>query len=471
MTRRLHVDEPIVEAIDRGLQRIRTEFDLAERFPADVQAAAEAAEPGAAAADRRDVELVTLDPAGSRDLDQAFGIERRGEGFRVHYAIADVGATVRPGGPTDVEARARGVTLYLPDGRVPLYPTELSEGRASLLPGQDTPALLWTLDVDCDGTRSSAHVERAIVMSRAQWDYRTAQAQLDAGRAHEQLTALCAVGTALAQDEVHRGGVSLNLPDQEVLVDDGGYRLTFDRPAPVEEHNARLSLLTGMAAAAIMIDGGIGLLRTLPSAAPDQIEALRRVATGLGIPWRDGMSYAAWVRSVDASTPQGVAALTAALRTLRGAGYEAFSTHPAAPPTHAAVAAAYAHVTAPLRRLADRFANQIVLDLVAGRPVAQWAGEALDGLPGVMAGATQRAAAVDRAVRDLVEAAVLAPRVGAVFDAVAVRRRGDDTEVHLLDPAVVAVLHDAGVSELGAPVGVRLAEADVEAATVRFVPA
>ncbi|CAN5851265.1 RNB domain-containing ribonuclease [soil metagenome] len=472
MNRRLRVDRQVAEVIDRGLQRIRTEFDLADGFPTAVRAEAAALDAdtrtAASAVDRRDVELRTLDPHGSRDLDQAFGIEWRDGGFRVHYAIADVAAAVRAEGPMDDEARERGVTVYLPDDRVPLYPPELSEGHASLLPGQDTPALLWTLDVDDDGELGGVHVERAVVVSRAQWDYRTVQAQLDAGAAHEQLEALCAVGTVLAQQEVRRGGISLNLADQEVTATDDGYRLRFDRSTPIEEHNARLSLLTGMAAAQIMLDGGVGLLRTLPPAPSDQLAQLRDVAATLGVVWADDTSYAAWIATIDPAAPQGVAVLTAALRTLRGAGYEAFTTRPATPPVHAALAAPYAHVTAPLRRLADRFANQIVLDLVAGRPVAAWACDALEQLPALMTNATQRAAAVDRAVHDLVEAAVLAPRLGDVFDAVAVRRSGEGTMIHLLDPAVVTVLADGGASDLGAPLRVRLTAVDVDTATVTF---
>lgn len=468
MRRRLRIDEQVASAIDRGLRRIRSEFDLADGFPQAVYEDAVAVTPAATTVDRRDVELRTLDPAGSRDLDQAFGIERRRGGFRVRYAIADVATVVRAGGPMDTEARERGVTVYLPDARVPLYPPPLSEGRASLLPGQDTPALLWTFDVAADGVLERTRVERALVVSREQWDYRTAQAQLDQGCAHEQLTALCDLGTALADQEVRRGGVSLNLADQEVVVTDRGYQLHFDRPVAVEEHNARLSLLTGMAAASIMVDGGIGLLRTLPPATPDQLAALRDVGAALGLQWSPDVSYAAWIRTVDEAAPAGVAVLSAALRTFRGAGYESFTSRPATPPTHAALASPYAHVTAPLRRLADRFANQIVLDLVHDRPVAGWVSDALEQLPGLMTGATQRAAAVDRAVRDLVEAAVLAPRIGAVFEAVAVRRSGGDTMIHVLEPAVVAVLPDDGTTDLGSVVRVRLIAADIDTATVTF---
>src|SRR5579885_1766844 len=143
---------PPVADIDVPLAALRAELKLPSVFPPDVLAEAAAATWDASGrVDSRDLELVTLDPAGSRDLDQAFLIERRGDGHRVHYAIADVAAFVRAGGLVDAEAHQRGETVYLPDGRVPLYPPSLSEGAASLLPGEDRPAVLWQLDLDADG--------------------------------------------------------------------------------------------------------------------------------------------------------------------------------------------------------------------------------------------------------------------------------------------------------------------------------
>ncbi len=106
-------------------------------FPADVLAEAEAAvrEPDLPSSDLTDLPFLTIDPPGSTDLDQAMHLERRGDGFRVRYAIADVGAFVRPGGALDAEAHRRVETLYSPDTRTPLHPPVLSEGAASLLPG------------------------------------------------------------------------------------------------------------------------------------------------------------------------------------------------------------------------------------------------------------------------------------------------------------------------------------------------
>src|SRR3954452_5367162 len=128
--------------------------------------------------DRTDIPFVTIDPATSMDLDQALHIERDGDGYVVHYAIADVAAFVTPGDPVDEEAHRRGETLYGADSKVPLHPKVLSEDAASLLPGQVRPALLWTIHVDADGEGTDVDVVRARVRSTAKLDYEGVQQQL-----------------------------------------------------------------------------------------------------------------------------------------------------------------------------------------------------------------------------------------------------------------------------------------------------
>ena len=115
--RHLHLRIQDGAELRAGFARIRTELELPDGFPADVQADAdEVAAAGLHPSyDQTDVPLLTIDPPGSMDLDQALHVERRGEGFRVRYAIADVAAFVRPGGVIDQEAQRRVETLYSPD--------------------------------------------------------------------------------------------------------------------------------------------------------------------------------------------------------------------------------------------------------------------------------------------------------------------------------------------------------------------
>src|SRR5690606_39031470 len=214
-------------------------------------------------------------------------------------------------------------------------------------------------------------------------------------------------GRDLAAAEEARGGVSLPIPEQGVELDPtGDYSLSWRSPLDVEGWNAQLSLLCGRAAANLMLQGGIGLLRTLPPFDERALKEVKRSAKALGVVWPDGPldeAYPAFVRSVDPHTPEGAALLNTSARVLRGAGHAAFGPGIGEPPEgedaeHNAVAAPYAHVTAPLRRLGDRFAAEAALSVSSQVDPPSWVVEALAAMPKVMDGANQRGAQVSREV-------------------------------------------------------------------------
>ncbi len=457
-----------------GLRAIDAELDVPEGFPAEVTAAAQhaAANPRLPDRDRTDIPFVTIDPEGSMDLDQAMHLEHTDGGYRVHYAIADVAAFVEPGGPIDEEAHRRGQTLYAPDHRIPLHPPELSEGAASLLPDQLRPALLWTIDLDAKGDSTKVEVERARVKSRARLDYVGVQAQLDSGTADESLMLLRVVGELRLDRERERGGVSLQLPEQEVKVADDGWSLEFRQVLPVEQWNAQISLLTGMGAAQIMLYGDVGVIRTLPPPPAYAVNRLRRTASALQLHWPAECSYPDFVRGLDPNTGAGAAMLNACTSLLRGAGYVAFDGGVPEHIEHAAVAAEYAHVTAPLRRLVDRYAGEIAVALCGDRDVPDWVRSRLRDLPKEMEESDRKAHQFDRAILDLVEAGVLRSDVGNTFAGVITDLNEKDPAkgaVMLRDPAVEApVTSSSGKLPLGADVEVRLMEADLAKREVRF---
>lgn len=190
------------------VRRLRAELEVTPDFPPEVEEAARAAaaRPVLPDLDRTDIPFVTIDPEGARDLDQALHVERAGEGWTVHYAIADVAAFVRPGDPVDLEAHRRGETLYGAGDKVPLHPPVLSEEAASLLPGQVRPALLWTIWLDADGEQVDADVRRALVRSTEQLTYVEAQRRIEAGEGPETLALLAQVGPARLAREAARVG-------------------------------------------------------------------------------------------------------------------------------------------------------------------------------------------------------------------------------------------------------------------------
>ena len=372
-TRVLQVKGASADELRRGIAAIQQEQGLSPEFPTQVRETAERsarAPSGRARAPRTDLtslEFLTIDPAGAMDLDQAMHLEGDGDGYVVHYAIADVMAFVEPGDPVDRESHERGESLYGADSKVPLHPKPLSEDAASLLPGADRPAFVWTIRLDAEGAQREATVERATVRSRAKLDYETVQREIAGAEQGSTLSLLRTVGELRLAQEAARGGVSLPMPAQEVELVDGQWRLEFREMLPVESWNAQISLLTGFAAASIMLEGRVGVLRTLPPAPDHAVERLRRTARALGIDWPRSQAHPDFIRSLDAADPAQAAMVVASTSLLRGAGYVTFEGQAPEQSEHAALASAYAHVTAPLRRLVDRYGLEICASLCAGQ--------------------------------------------------------------------------------------------------------
>ena len=525
--------------VAQTLDALRAHYEVPTAFPPEALAEAEAAagawaQDGPArlladgARDARDLELVTIDPPGSMDLDQAVLLERLpaqagvGTGaaqepaatYRVHYAIASLATFVTPGGALDAELRRRGETIYAPDTATPLHPEVLSHGAASLLQDAERPACLWTIDLDERGEIVSARVERALVRSRARLSYAQVQAAIDGQSALPQEAPadlpelLAEIGRLRLEREAARGGISMTTPEQVVEVTEAaeateesgaaspaedsepaegpgpaGYRLAYRVPVPAEQYNAQISLLTGMCAARIMVECGVGILRTLPPARPEDYARLRRVAAALGIDWPATQPYPELVRGLDHAIPAHAAFLEQAMSLFRGSGYLAFGVGGVGVPAddeaadseeavHSAIAARYAHVTAPLRRLVDRYGEEVCIAACAQAPVPEWVLQALPDLPGVMEQTGKRARAIGRGALTALEALVLRGHEGEVFDGVITSERDGCGELVLTEPAVVTEIR-AGkkATDGGLPVGervrVRLLSAD-PASGIRF---
>ena len=510
----------------RALDELRARYEVPTAFPPEALAEAEAAatswaQDGPArlladgARDARDLELVTIDPPGSMDLDQAVLLERlpawseaagtsvgdapgSAATYRIHYAIASLATFVTPGGALDAELSRRGETIYAPDAATPLHPEVLSHGAASLLEDVDRPACLWTIDLDARGEVVSARVERALVRSRARLTYGQVQAAIDGegtlpSSAPTDLPGLLAeIGRLRLEREVARGGISMTTPEQVVEVTEAagsaedsksaeapgpsGYRLAYRVPVPAEQYNAQISLLTGMCAARIMVECGVGILRTLPPARPEDYARLRRVAAALGIDWPAAQPYSELVRGLDHAVPAHAAFMDQAMSLFRGSGYLAFGAGGVGVPAddeaadaeeavHSAIAARYAHVTAPLRRLVDRYGEEVCIAACAQAPVPEWVLQALPDLPDVMEQTGKRARAIGRGALTALEALVLRGHEGEVFDGVITSERDGRGELVLTEPAVVTEVR-GGSGQAGdrLPIGervrVRLLSAD-----------
>jgi exoribonuclease R len=279
------------------------------------------------------------------------------------------------------------------------------------------------------------------------------------------------VGELRLQREAARGGISLPLPEQEVEVAGDEWSLEFRSMIPAETWNAQISMLTGFAAASLMVYARTGLLRTLPPPRAHDLQRLHRVARALHIDWPAEQLYPDFIRGLDSRKPAEAAMITASARLLRGSGYVAFDGEVPADPVHAALASEYAHVTAPLRRLGDRYAGEICLALCAGTDVPSWVRERLSQIPDLMKDAGRRASQYEAMVLDLVEAGILHRRVGETFEGVVTEVDEQDKtrgRVTIQDPAVEARVTAEEPLPLGTEARVRLKQADVGSRSVLF---
>ena len=448
-------------ALGEGLASIRTQFQLPGAFSAEVEAAAHAAarRPISDHIDRTDIPFVTLDPLSSTDLDQAFAIERSGSDLILRYAIADVAWFVPTDGPVDIEAWGRGETIYMPDERLGLYPPVLSEGAASLLPDAPKPAIIFVVRVTSDGASSLDGAERAIVRSGAKLGYATV-------RAGDLPDGFAELARRVEAAEQARGAARVDPPQQQVVEQaDGSFSLEFRPVTAAEDANAALSLATNLAVAEALYRHKTGLFRVMPEPDGWAIQRLRHSARALGVSWPEETSLEERERSLDPNDPNEAAFMLAVRRAGTHASYAPYREGER--PWHSAMRATYAHATAPLRRLADRFVIEAALAVAQGRKVPDAVTAAFERLPEVMNRADAKAAQVDAAVLELAEAVVLAGCVGREFKGAVIDIDSRGAKVQIANPAVITRIGVDGLA-IGQPVKLRLDEVDPSRRLARF---
>jgi exoribonuclease R len=447
-----------------GFAKIRHDFQLPDSFPSEVEAAAQKAVARTPNdhTDRTAIPFVTLDPASSTDLDQAFAIERNGADLLLRYAIADVSWFVTAGDPIDNEAWKRGTSQYLPDGKTPLYPPILSEKAASLLPDGPRPAVIFTVAVDPGGEVRLQDAERAIIRNRAKLAYETVQ-DGDLPNGFVELS------ERFKAAEDRRGASRLDPPEQEVeATGDHGFELRFRPRLVCEDRNASLSLATNIAIAEMLLRHETGLFRVMAGPDEKSISRLRQTASAFELDWPDFATLTQFERTLDPANPRPAAFMLAVRRAGARAAYAPFSGHTT--PWHAAIGAPYVHATAPLRRLADRYVIEAALAISRGKPVPETASEAFLRLPPVMARADGLGGRIESAVIDLAEAAMLRDRVGEIFEAVVTDLDERGARIQLKDLPVVARVNIDGLAP-GGRIAVTLTQADIEHRRIAFTTA
>lgn len=252
------------------------------------------------------------------------------------------------------------------------------------------------------------------------------------------------MGRLRQESALRRRAINLSIPSQRVVrvADDDRagehYEIIIEPRHPIMDYNSEISLLTGMVAGEMMVGAGHGILRTLAPATREAEETFRFEARALGYDLADDQPIGEFLQSVDPNIPTGMAVQREAQKLLRGSGYMSIVENE--PEIHNGVGGFYAHVTAPLRRLVDRFATEHCLAIAGGYEVPEWVLAVQDRVLESMKQTSALASQVDNACLDLTEATVLRHWEGQNFNGVALSSdEGKSTaRLFIIDPPVFA---------------------------------
>jgi ribonuclease R len=349
-------------------------------FPPDVAAAARRLPPlvppdaVGGRLDLRALPIVTIDGENARDFDDAVLVEPLGAGFLLNVAVADVAYYVPPGSALDLEARARGTSVYFPDRVVPMLPEPLSNGICSLRPGEDRMAKTVRLEFDAKGRLLGAAFHDTVIRSAARLTYtEVRQVLVDRdpvvrgrlGALVPHLERAETLARLLVVRRRARGALDFDLPEAEIVLDLRGRPEQIVRAERSIAHQMieEFMLAANEAVARELMRRRVPLLHRVherPSA--ESVATLARFLEGFGLrlELEHGEATPRAFRAVlarVAGRPEERLVNTVLLRSLQQARYAA------QPLGHFGLATdAYTHFTSPIRRYPDLVVHRL-LDL------------------------------------------------------------------------------------------------------------
>jgi ribonuclease R len=408
-------------------------LEIPYRFPGDVLAEAEAAEPVdlKGREDWREMPILTIDPADAKDHDDAVYAEPDTDkankgGFIVYIAIADVAHYVRPGSDLDREAYLRGNSVYFPDRVVPMLPERISNDLCSLKEGENRPAMALRMVIDKSGAKKSHSFHRVVIRSAAKLSYQQAQAAID-GHPDDQtgpllepvLKPLWAAYGAMHKARLEREPLDLDLPERRVILNDKGLVEDIVVPPRLDAHKLieEMMIMANVCAAETLEAHDVPLLYRVHDAPSIQkLEGLRETLKSLELNLAKGMTLKPahfnriLARADSTDNPHLVNELV--LRAQAQAEY-----------THQNYGhfglnlRRYAHFTSPIRRYADLIVHRALIQALKLGPDGLTEGE-VSKLPGIgehISMTERRAMAAERETVDRLMAHFLVDRIGDTF--------------------------------------------------------
>lgn len=371
-------------SVTAALRALLVSEDLARPFPRAALEEAEELDEGDVALDRgrrdlRDQRVITIDPEGAKDHDDAIAVGDDPEGTRVWVHIADVARFVAAGGPLDREAARRGCSVYVPGMVTPMLPPRLSSDLCSLRPGADRAAVTVEMVIDAGGEVGETRFSRALIRSERRLTYGEADTVLAGGSIGDapmeaDILRIAEVARALRARRMARGALEADSGEPVVRFEgDRVAEMRLEGSTPAHSLVEECMIAANEAVARHLIAKGVPtVFRHHEDPAQSRLESLYEQLDALGVatpPLPDGnlggperraaaaAAGAAVARHLAAGGPGGGAIWTLVLRSLRQAHYSATET------THSGLASpAYLHFTSPIRRYPDLLVHRGLLD-------------------------------------------------------------------------------------------------------------
>lgn len=421
---------------------IMRKYELSERFPEDVQAAADRTEQSPAPEeysgrrDRRDLRIVTIDGEDSKDLDDGVYAEKRPDGgYFLGVYIADVSHYVRENQPLDREARERGTSVYLVDRVIPMLPKELSNGICSLNAGEDRLAMACEMQLGRDGRiesyeilptvirvyrRLTYHIVNRVLVDREEM---LREDQADILPMLEHLAQIRHLRKKLRQE---RGAIDFEIPELKVKLDAEGHPVAMvKRTGSLAESIIEECMLAANETVAEHMDRKHlpFVYRVHEQPSDEKIERLNQLLGTFSLfVHKDSegqihpMDVQRVLRKVEGKPEERVISMVS-LRSMQQARYATDSLG------HFGLAARYyTHFTSPIRRYPDLIVHRLLRETFATGTISAVRQEQLRGiLPEIAEHASQRervAIEAERETTDLKKIEYMAQFVGEEFDGV-----------------------------------------------------
>ena len=374
--------------------------------------------------DIRDLPLVTIDGETARDFDDAVFAEKKGRGWRLVVAIADVSHYVRPGTALDREAMERGNSVYFPRRVIPMLPEKLSNGLCSLNPDVERLAMVCDMNISTSGEIKSYQFYPAVFRSQARLTYNqvwswlsgAAEPESDTQRSLQpHLKALYALFKVLLKARTKRGAIDFETIETMMLFNEQG---KIDNIVPVHRNDAHRLIEECMLAANVSASAFLEehkqacLYRIHEGPTLEKLEGLRNFLKEFGLSLSGGESPSAkdYALLLETIKPRPDAQLlqTLMLRSLRQAMYSPDNVgHFGLSYEH------YTHFTSPIRRYPDLLVHRSIKAVLEGSRYAPGKWEEI----GLHCSMTERRA--DEATRDVsnwLKCYYMRDRIGEEFD-------------------------------------------------------